>query len=275
MRVILATILVVCLSTLTAHSQLTDKDLQKIREIIKSENIIIQSEMTALELRLTQRIQESENRLRSELNAQLNARMNDFTIVFGITSGGFFLLFASVLLINALRNRPIIDNKTNAALILATISGILYLTSTAIAFEGDKKFGKITAGEITCTKLTILDNYRRPGITLAHHTRLGGLITINGKNMEPRVRIRGNYIPQISLYGSKQPDPIVRLSAFGEGGELRLDSNPPHSKHGSRIHLEAYPTTATMAIEEAKPPHEARGITLSTKFGTPDISIKE
>lgn len=77
LRVALATILVLFLSALSVHSQLTDKNLEQIREIVKSENAIIQAEMTALELRLTQKIQESGNRLRSELNEHLNARMKD------------------------------------------------------------------------------------------------------------------------------------------------------------------------------------------------------
>ena len=37
------------------------------------------------------------------IKAQLNARMGDFTIVFSVVSGGFFLLFVSVLLINTLK----------------------------------------------------------------------------------------------------------------------------------------------------------------------------
>ncbi len=73
----------------SAFSELTHSDIQKIREVVKTENAIIHSEMTALELRLTQKIQESENRLRSELNDQLSTRLNDFTLIFGITAGAF------------------------------------------------------------------------------------------------------------------------------------------------------------------------------------------
>ena len=80
----------------SAFSELTHSDIEKVREVIKSENAIIQSEMTALKLRLVQKIQESENRLQSELNTQLSARMNDFTLIFGITAGGFWGLFLAI-----------------------------------------------------------------------------------------------------------------------------------------------------------------------------------
>ena len=127
------TLLLALLLTLTTScfAELTNEDIDKTREVIKQENTVIQSEMVQLELRITQKIQESENRLRAELNAQLNARMNDFTIVFGITSGGFFLLFASVLLINALRGRTLIDKKTISVLILSIITALLCITTTA------------------------------------------------------------------------------------------------------------------------------------------------
>ena len=167
MRVIIAVILAVFLFTLTAYPQLTDDDLSKIRLIVETENSKIKAEMTALELRLTQKIQESENRLRSELNQQLNAKISDFTIVFGIISGGFFLLFAAVLLINALKGRTLLDKRANTILVIASISGVLNLTGTAIAldFEGDKEFGKIL-----CEELIIKDKNDLPRIVYSAMT---------------------------------------------------------------------------------------------------------
>ena len=134
-----------------AFSELTNEDIDKIREVIKQENAVIQSEMVQLELRITQKIQESENRLRSELNTQLNARMKDFTIVLGMTSGGFFLLFASVLLINALRGRTLVDKKTILVFILSIITGLLCFVSTTKAQEN------AIYNHLTCRSLTITD----------------------------------------------------------------------------------------------------------------------
>ena len=141
-------------------AELTDKDIQRIQEVIQAENKKIHADMVAMELKLTQKIQESENRLRSELNAQFNARMNDFTIVFGVVSGGFFLLFAAVLLINALRGKTPIDRKTISVLILSIITALLCIT-TAAKGQGNAVFDKIT-----CRNLTIADKLGGKRISL-------------------------------------------------------------------------------------------------------------
>ncbi len=238
MRVIIAVILAVFLFTLTAtaYPQLTD------------DNSKIKAEMTAIELRLTQQIQESENRLRSELNAQLNTRMNDFIIVFGITSGGFFLLFASVLLINALRNRPIIDNKTNAALILATINGILYLTSTTIAYEdGNKNFG-----HITCEGLTILD-----------------------KDFDPRIELTAEPFPNISLYGFVR-DKLVDIEAGLFGGHITLKSSRHKAtdpQERTRIRLSTNPGMTSINMGESSQARNPKGISLGTVYSLQSISV--
>ena len=233
MRVIIVVILAVFLFTLTAYPQLTD------------DNSKIKAEMTAIELQLTQQIQESENRLRSELNEQLNTRIHDFTIVFGIISGGFFLLFAAVLLINALRNRPIVDNKTNAALILATISGILYLTSTAIAYEGDKRFG-----HITCTGITMID-----------------------KDNKMRALLLAEPYPSISLYNQKNKE-VATLSGSMFGGTLILDSDNPPTENDTRVSIAAASPGAYIHIGEAKPVNQANGIMLGASEVIQAITVK-
>lgn len=248
MRVIIVVILAVFLFTLTAYPQLTDDDLAKIRLIVETENSKIKAKITALELQLTQQIQESENRLRSELNQQLNAKISDFTLVFGIISGGFFLLFAAVLLINALRNRPIIDNKTNAALILATISGILYLTSTTIAYEdGNKNFG-----HITCEGLTILD-----------------------KDFDPRIELTAEPFPNISLYGFVR-DKLVDIEAGLFGGHITLKSSRHKAtdpQERTRIRLSTNPGMTTINMGESTEQSKAKGITLGTVYGLQSISV--
>ena len=229
MRVIIAVILAVFLFTLTAYSQLTDDDLAKIRLIVETENSKIKAEMTAIELRITQQIQESENRLRSELNQQLNARIHDFTIVFGIISGGFFLLFAAVLLITALRGRPFNGRQTTTILIIgAALSGIL--TCSAIAYEGNKEFGKIV-----CEELIIKDK--------------GG-----------RIKLSSNILgPQLSFHNTDN-ERLVNLRAGPLGGFLKLTS----IDKGPRIHLHATPVAAITLIGEDKPIGEGKGITMTS-----------
>ena len=210
MRVIITVILAVFLFTLTAYSQLTDDAPAKIPPIVKVENSKIKAEMTAIELRLTQKIQESENRLRSELNEQLNARIHDFTIVFGIISGGFFLLFAAVLLINALKGRTILDKGTNTILAIAAITGILNLTGTAIAYEENKEFGKIL-----CKELIIKDKNNNPRIVLTHDNTIGESM--------------------ITLYGGKRGAPTSMIGLVAGDNKYNLAFTQQSKDYGAHI----------------------------------------
>lgn len=159
MKTIFTAILLLII-TLPVYSELTNEDIDKIREVIKQENAVIHSEMVQLELRITQKIQESENRLRSELNAQLNARMSDFTIVFAITSGGFFLMFATILILNMVKGRTIVEKKAIILLVLSVTFGTICYASSVKA-QPDRTFN-----DITCRSLTIVDRWNIPRIML-------------------------------------------------------------------------------------------------------------
>ena len=159
MKTIFTAILLLII-TFPVFSELTNEDIDKIREVIKQENAVIQSEMVQLELRITQKIQESENRLRAELNAQLNARMSDFTIVFAITSGGFFLMFATILILNMVKGRTIVEKKAIILLVLSVTFGTICYASSAKA-QVDRTFN-----DITCRSLTIVDRWNQPRIML-------------------------------------------------------------------------------------------------------------
>ena len=167
----------------SAFGELTDADIDKIRQVVKAENAIIHADMAAFELRLTQKIQESENRLRSELNAQLNARMNDFTIVFGITSGGFFLLFATVLLVNIFRNRTMVDKKMVLVFVLSVISGLLCLVSTVKAQKS------LEGIEIVCSGLKVIDSNGMPNIELSYDTDNTPRITLISPDLSNSVQL--------------------------------------------------------------------------------------
>ena len=171
------------LSTPT-FAELTSEDIDKIREVIKQENAVIQSEMVQLELRITQKIQESENRLQSELNAQLNARMNDFTIVFAITSGGFFLMFATILILNMVKGRTIVEKKAIILLVLSVTFGTICYASSVKAQSYTRFFDSIQ-----CKELIVADQYGRPAITLNTSNKTENSIVIHDKTGREGVAI--------------------------------------------------------------------------------------
>lgn len=151
---------VLSIVSLPISAGLTDEDIERIREVVKVENQKIHADMVTLELKLAQKIQESENRLRAELNSQLNARIGDFTIVFGIVSGGFFLLFASVLVVNALRGRTLADTKTMFLLVLSVLAAVL-------CFGTNVKAQQTRFETIICKELRVTDDNNLTRIRLA------------------------------------------------------------------------------------------------------------
>ena len=239
-------------------AELTDKDIQRIQEVIQAENKKIHADMVAMELKLTQKIQESENRLRSELNSQLNARMGDFTIVFGITSGGFFLLFASILLINTLKGKSITDRK--AILLFSLSIGTALLCFISTAHTQRVKAG--TMGfftDLVCDNLTVTGTAGFSGELSANKIRL---IKVSTK---PPYRIG----PSITLETNLEEASIIM--EHSQGGIISANVNKEEhakimllNKQGNRnVSLIARPKTSTVAILKQK--HgENNGILLSS-----------
>ena len=101
-----------------AFSELTEKDLEKIKEIIHSEVGTIQT--------------------------------NDIMIISAVISAGFFLLFGCILLVGAFRNRNI--DKQIMILMGITLVGMMLCRISPLDAQKDR------FGEIVCTGLTVVDD---------------------------------------------------------------------------------------------------------------------
>ena len=269
----------------SAFSELTPSDIDKIREVIKevikSENAIIHSEMTALELRLVQKIQESENRLRSELNTQLSARMNDFTLIFGITAGGFFLLFATLIVANALKGRV---NKRLVTFLVVALCCTLFSHSQLIAVDKTTVFD-----EILCRKLTVLDKTKsKPAIELSV-TEQGNSLFVYGIDKKVGLVTSGSRSgllvygrgpgtsgpglllsatesdSSISLY-NKKGETGVSLSTLGSGNNISLYNQ----KGDIGVFLSTLDLDSDISLYDGK---KQRGVSLSTFGSGSDISL--
>ncbi|MYE89085.1 hypothetical protein F4X33_08845 [Candidatus Poribacteria bacterium] len=216
MKLLWITATLLILST-PAFSELTNEDIDKIREVIKQENAVIQSEMVQLELRITQKIQESENRLRSELNAQLNARMGDFTIVFTVTSGGFFILFATILILNVIRGRALIDKKAILVFILSIATALLCLIPTTKAQTRAYTHFR----NITCQSITVTDKQGKPAIILDGNNPTANSIVIRDKLDRNAIALYGGSANGISLF-HKSNKPRIIMAASEKGQILSI-----------------------------------------------------
>lgn len=130
-------------------SELTEKDLEKIREIVQTEVALIQKDMIAVELRLNEKIRESENRLQTQFSQSLDSRTNGIMIVFAVMSMGFFLLFTAILVVGALKNRQV--DKKMIILMVLSLAGVLLCRISPVNAKVDK------FGDIVCRSLTVVD----------------------------------------------------------------------------------------------------------------------
>ncbi len=139
-------------------SELTEKDLEKIRKIVQSEVNTIKQDITEVELRLIEKILESENRLQTQFNQSLDNRTNSIMIIFAVVSMGFFLLFGCILLVGALRNRQ--PNKKLIILMVISLAGVMLCRVPSLDAQKDK------FGDIICKSLTVVDDKGKNAIVL-------------------------------------------------------------------------------------------------------------
>ncbi|RKU06798.1 hypothetical protein C6502_19440 [Candidatus Poribacteria bacterium] len=146
--------------TNTAFSELTEEDLRKITAIVKAQVSVIQTDIVETELRLNEKIRESENRLQTQFSQSLDNRTNGIIIIFAVISMGFFLLFTAILLSNALRNRQL--NKAHIILMCATLAGSL------LCFGQNTKaqYQKTEFEEIVSKELSITDDIGQTRISV-------------------------------------------------------------------------------------------------------------
>ncbi len=140
-------------------SELTEKDLEKIRKIVQSEVNTIKQDITEVELRLIEKIRESENRLQTQFNQSLDNRTNSIMIIFAVVSMGFFLLFGCILLVGALRNRQ--PNKKLIILMVVSLAGVMLCRIPSLNAQKDR-FGE----DIVCRSLTVIDDEGKNAIVL-------------------------------------------------------------------------------------------------------------
>ncbi len=196
-------------------SELTEKDLEKIRQIVQSEVNTIKQDITEVELRLIEKIRESENRLQSQFNVALDNRTNDIMIIFAVVSMGFFLLFGCILLVGALRNRQ--PNKKLIILMMISLAGALLCRVPPINAQPDRFFG-----DIVCTRLTVLNRNQREVVSIFPYGDDGGSIQIHGKPGQRAVMRTDGYGGQVLLRG-KHGD--VSIYTDGQGGRLNISSS--------------------------------------------------
>ena len=152
MKTFILVILLIFVVSTQAFSELTEKDLENIKaivtEIVHKEVALIHKDITESELRLNEKIRESENRLQTQFSQALDNRTNGIMIIFAVISMGFFLLFTAILLAGALRNRQL--NKQAIILMVLSLAGVLIcrpsLDARTDRFE-----------DIICRSLTVVD----------------------------------------------------------------------------------------------------------------------
>lgn len=151
----ITTILVILFALPTfGLAELTEKDLANIEKIIHTQINLIQKDITEAELRLNEKIRESENRLQSQFNQAIDNRTNRIMIIFAVICMGFFLLFTAILFTGALRNRHL-DKKVMLLMGLTLIGGISCGISSKAMMPVALQEGQF--GKITCTELKVLD----------------------------------------------------------------------------------------------------------------------
>ena len=143
---------------MVGFSELTEKDLNKIRQIVQSEVNAIKQDITKVELRLIEKIRESENRLQTQFNQSLDNRTNSIMIIFAVVSMGFFLLFGCILLVGALRNRQ--PNKKLIILMVVSLAGVMLCRVPSLNAQKDR------FGDIICRSLTVVNEYDKEMIVL-------------------------------------------------------------------------------------------------------------
>lgn len=249
MRVIIAVILAVFLFTLTAHSDLTPKDLDAIQQIvqktIQDEVALIQKEIVETELRIKEKIRESENRLQVQFSQSLDNRTNGIMIIFGVISMGFFLLFATTLFVGAIRNRQV--DKQAIILMVLSLAGVLISQAPLNADRHDTPYQ-----HIVCTGLTIID-----------------------KDDDPRIELTAEPFPNISLYGFVR-DKLIDIEAGLFGGHITLKSSQhkvTDPKERTRIRLSTHPGMTSINMGESSQARNPKGISLGTVYSLQSISV--
>ena len=153
--------------TISATAELTDSDLRKIKDIVAMEVAMLKEDINKVELRLNEKIRESERRLQTQFNTALDNRTNNIIIMFAIISIGFFLLFSAVLLTIAFLRNRVVDKKVLAVFLLSLGCLLFYADIKAQdSQEVPRSYSPSYFSEVVCTKLTVVNENDDPVITL-------------------------------------------------------------------------------------------------------------
>lgn len=196
MKILIICVVLVVVFAIPVNAELTESDLRKIKEIVASEVAILKNDITQVELRLNEKIRESENRLQTQFSTALDNRTNGIMILFAVISIGFFLLFSAILLVGAFnrRNREINKKPIVTMLILSLGCAVFYAHKLHAQEVFDARFG-----EIICTRLTVVDDEGNNGVVLDSSPESNMIIVGDKTSRRPAIALASAKLPGFAL----------------------------------------------------------------------------